>query len=298
MVRALLDAREERYADYDRRVFERCLQEAFETKARKVLRLGNAGPLLRGAEGMRLKRRSGPDAERAPRWWRPRVDSLHVWVVATFAVAQPLYDLLGKTGRVLRLPERGTGGDPRAGRRPERAGAARAGRGNPARRFRRSPHGARGPLHRHGHGSRPHRAARAAAGRCGAGASRWCTRRWCSGAGVAVLYARFGAVRLFFTLLAPAVVVFPVVFVAASPVTPLLVQRGAGAGAATGDDRASGPDRLRGLRRVSHHVADGLGGADRRATLSELRRIGPQRHVVSACNDGRASRPTMRCRPS
>ena len=44
------------------------------------------------------------------------------------------------------------------------------------------------------------------------------------GAGVAVLYARLGAVRLFFTLLAPAVVVFPVVFVAASPVTSLLVQ--------------------------------------------------------------------------
>ena len=40
MVRALLDAREERYADYDRRVFERCLEEAFETKARKVLSSG------------------------------------------------------------------------------------------------------------------------------------------------------------------------------------------------------------------------------------------------------------------
>ena len=44
------------------------------------------------------------------------------------------------------------------------------------------------------------------------------------GAGVALLYARFGAVRLFFTLLAPAVVIFPGLFVAASPVTPLLVQ--------------------------------------------------------------------------
>ena len=40
MVRALLDAGEERYADYDRRVFERCLEEAFETKARKVLSSG------------------------------------------------------------------------------------------------------------------------------------------------------------------------------------------------------------------------------------------------------------------
>ena len=47
-----------------------------------------------------------------------------------------------------------------------------------------------------------------------------------AGLGVAVLYARFGAVRLFFTLLTPAVIVFPGMFVAASPVTPLLVQEG------------------------------------------------------------------------
>ena len=40
MVRALLDAKDERYDDYDRRVFERCLSEAFETKARKVLSSG------------------------------------------------------------------------------------------------------------------------------------------------------------------------------------------------------------------------------------------------------------------
>ena len=40
MVRALLDAKDERYDDYDRRVFERCLGEAFETKARKVLSSG------------------------------------------------------------------------------------------------------------------------------------------------------------------------------------------------------------------------------------------------------------------
>ena len=44
------------------------------------------------------------------------------------------------------------------------------------------------------------------------------------GVAVAVLYARFGPVRLFFTLLAPGVIVFPGMFVAASPVTPLLVQ--------------------------------------------------------------------------
>ena len=46
------------------------------------------------------------------------------------------------------------------------------------------------------------------------------------GAGVAVLYARLGPVRLFFTLLAPGVIVFPGLFVAASPVTPLLAQHG------------------------------------------------------------------------
>ena len=40
MVRALLDAKGERYDDYDRHVFERCLSEAFETKARKVLGSG------------------------------------------------------------------------------------------------------------------------------------------------------------------------------------------------------------------------------------------------------------------
>lgn len=40
MVRALLDARAEPCADYDRRVFERCLEEAFETKARKALGSG------------------------------------------------------------------------------------------------------------------------------------------------------------------------------------------------------------------------------------------------------------------
>ena len=46
------------------------------------------------------------------------------------------------------------------------------------------------------------------------------------GAGVAVLYARLGAVRLFFTLLAPGVIVFPGLFVAAPSVTPLLVHHG------------------------------------------------------------------------
>ena len=40
MVRALLDAKEGRYDDYDRRAFERALSEAFETKARKVLSSG------------------------------------------------------------------------------------------------------------------------------------------------------------------------------------------------------------------------------------------------------------------
>ena len=40
MVRALLDARDERCDDYDRHAFERRLSEAFETKARKVLSSG------------------------------------------------------------------------------------------------------------------------------------------------------------------------------------------------------------------------------------------------------------------
>ena len=40
MVRALLDRKEERYADYDRPGFERCFGEAFETRARKVLASG------------------------------------------------------------------------------------------------------------------------------------------------------------------------------------------------------------------------------------------------------------------
>ena len=41
MVQALLAAKEERYADYDRRVFERCWNEAFETRARTVLSTGS-----------------------------------------------------------------------------------------------------------------------------------------------------------------------------------------------------------------------------------------------------------------
>ena len=41
MVQALLAAKEERYADYDRRVFERCWNEAFETRARTVPSAGS-----------------------------------------------------------------------------------------------------------------------------------------------------------------------------------------------------------------------------------------------------------------
>ena len=67
MVRALLDAKAERYDDYDRHRFERHLSEAFETKARKVLELGHPHPLLRGAEGVGLRAHDGSNGERAPR---------------------------------------------------------------------------------------------------------------------------------------------------------------------------------------------------------------------------------------
>ena len=43
--------------------------------------------------GLRRRARGGPDEARAPRR-RPWTGSLHVWVLVSFAVAQPLYDLL------------------------------------------------------------------------------------------------------------------------------------------------------------------------------------------------------------
>ena len=46
------------------------------------------------------------------------------------------------------------------------------------------------------------------------------------GVAAAVLYARFAPVRLFCTLLAPAVILFPGMFILASPVTPLVVGDG------------------------------------------------------------------------
>lgn len=173
---------------------------------------------------MRLKRGSGPADERAPRWWRPRVESLHVWVVASFAVAQPLYDLLGKQAEFFVFQNAGraeilglvvvlSGLVPLA----LIAGVRLAGLAGP--RTERGVHYtvmAAGVALIVAPALRPIEAVPGVA---------LVYAALVLGAGVAVLYARFAAVRLFFTLLAPAVVVFPVAFVAASPVTPLLVRQ-------------------------------------------------------------------------
>ena len=63
---------------------------------------------------------------------------------------------------------------------------------------------------------------------------RWCTRRWCFGAVAAVCYARYRPVRMWFTWLTPVAVVFPVLFVAFSPVTALVLPA----------ERALGPERV------------------------------------------------------
>ena len=57
MVQALLNAKSERYPDYDRRVFERCWSEAFETRARMVL--GSGRRILYYGEPKVCGRRSG-----------------------------------------------------------------------------------------------------------------------------------------------------------------------------------------------------------------------------------------------
>ena len=166
--------------------------------------------------------RCGSSGEHAPRR-RAWTESLHVWVLVSFAVAQPLYDLLGtqaeffvfqNAGRVeiLVLVVALSGLLPLALVGVERlAGLV---------------------------GLRTERGVHYAVVAVGVALTVLPALRPVEavpgialmyaalvlGAGVAVLYARFGAVRLFFTLLAPAVVVFPVMFLAASPVTPLLVQ--------------------------------------------------------------------------
>ena len=172
---------------------------------------------------MRLKRRMGPGDERAPEARRPWTESLHVWVVVSFAVAQPLYDLLGKQAEFFVFQNAGraeilglvvvlSGLVPLA----LVAGIRLAGLAGP--RTERGVHYtvmATGVALTVLPALRPVEAVPGISLVYAALVLGWV---------VAVLYARFGAVRLFFTLLAPAVVVFPVVFVAASPVTPLLVR--------------------------------------------------------------------------
>ena len=170
---------------------------------------------------MRLKRRSGPEGERAAAARRPWAEALHVWVVASFAVAQPLYDLLGKQAEFFIFQNAG---------RAEILGLVVVLSGL-------APlvlvavvrlAGLVGPRD----GRRIHQTILAV----GVALTVLPALRpvevvpgivlvlaaLALGAGVAVLYARLGAVRLFFTLLAPGVIVFPGLFVTASPVTPLL----------------------------------------------------------------------------
>ena len=189
-------------------------------------------------------------------------------------------------GRVLRLPERRAGGDPGAGRGLERGDPARPGRRRAARGSGRSAHGTPGPRDHPGGRGRADRAARVAAGggRAGHRARIRGARARSGGRGAlrasrrgpAVLHpAGAGGDRL------PGTVRRRVAGHAVAGATR------ASAGGRTADDRESGPDRLRDLRRVSDHVADGRGGANRRRAIPELRGVGPRRHVVPAGDDGR-----------
>ena len=232
---------------------------------------------LRAARGGRRRGAGeGPDEGTAPRWRSAWIGGLHVFVVVSFAVAQPLYELLAAQaeffvfqnagraeilglvavlgvglplGLVVAARLAGLIAGPGAERRVHEAVVAAGVVLDRARRA---------PVRRGRTGRRPRvrgAGARGSRSRCSTRAS--------------------GPVRLFFTLLAPGVVVFPAMFLAASPVTPLLAQEARARELALGDDREAGPDRLRGLRRVSDHVADGRGGADRRRAVSELRGAGP-----------------------
>ena len=174
---------------------------------------------------MRLKGRRTPNDGRVPEARRPWAESLHVWVVASFAVAQPLYDLLGKQAEFFVFQNAG---------RAEILGLVVVLSGLAplvlvaAVRLA----GLVGPRT----GRRVHETILAV----GVALTVLPALRSVEvvpsialvyaalvlGAGVAVLYARLGAVRLFFTLLAPGVIVFPGLFVAASPVTPLLADHG------------------------------------------------------------------------
>ena len=174
---------------------------------------------------MRLRRPRGPDDERAPEAWRPWTEYLHVWVVVSFSVAQPLYDLLGKQAEFFVFQNAGraeilglvvvlSGLVPLVLVAAERLASLI--------------------------GPRTGRRVHVTILAVGVALTVLPALRPVEvvpgivlvyaalvlGAGVAVLYTRLGAVRLFFTLLAPGVIVFPGLFVAASPVTPLLLHRG------------------------------------------------------------------------
>ena len=174
---------------------------------------------------MRLKRRRGPDDEHAAEARRPWAESLHVWVVASFAVAQPLYDLLGKQAEFFIFQNAG---------RAEILGLVVVLSGLAPLLLIAAVRlaGLVGP--------RTERRVHQTILTVGVALTLLPALRPVEvvpgivlvyaalvlGAGVAVLYARLGAVRLFFTLLAPGVIVFPGLFVAASPVTPLLMDHG------------------------------------------------------------------------
>ena len=173
----------------------------------------------------RTRARGGPGTGTAPQRGPPWTERLHVWVVVSFAVAQPLYDLLGSQAEFFIFQNAGqaeilglvvvlSGVLPLALVTVERL----AGLVGPG-----TERGVHLSLVTVGIALTVLPVLRPIEAVPGI------TLGYAAlvlGAGVAVLYARFGAMRLFFTLLAPAVVVFPVVFVAASPVTPLLVQEG------------------------------------------------------------------------
>ena len=172
---------------------------------------------------MGLRARSDRGDTTPRRRERPWTEYLHVWVVVSFALAQPLYDLLGTQAEFFVFQNAGRAeilglvvilsvALPLALVAVERLAALV--------------------------GSRTERGVHYAIVAAGVALTVLPALRPVEavpgitlvyaalvlGAGVALLYARFGAVRLFFTLLAPAVVIFPGLFVAASPVTPLLVQ--------------------------------------------------------------------------
>ena len=176
---------------------------------------------------MRSKPRSALGGKPSPRREGSWTRSLHVWVVvvASFAVAQPLYDLLGDQAEFFVFQNAGraeilglvvvlSGAIPlvlvTAGRLASLVGP-------------RTGHWVHETIVAVGVALTVLPALRPVEAVPGVALV---SAALVLGAVVAVLYARLGAVRLFFTLLAPAVIVFPGLFIAASPVTALLVHHG------------------------------------------------------------------------